>query len=572
MDSNSNPITNANPGMPAIPSSPAPEPVVPTPSDAMPTIPTPVDNTVPPEPATSSVPTFNPAAQAAPATPTVSSTPTSFGMNSSYDTGYNAGMASTNGSNGGFDPSSVSSFFTPETPSFSNGGIIAATEPIIEPDPIPEPDPEEVELNSPFQAAAPVPGSIGSAVSVPKEAPAPASEETPAPAPEPAVENTDVNPMDISNPAVSSEPIVNPNNPFLAQSAAAEVNPISAEAPVATEAPAMAVAPDTFATPDMQAVPAPEIPQFDPNSPLPMPGDVMGDPMQNGAQNAMMNPIQDPNMPTDGMPFAFDSANNQMNPFAEAAALNADPNAAINGGPVKAKDNKKLIIIGAAAAAVLLIVVLLVVMMGGGNKSTTADNGGGATPAPTPTPTPTPSNLSNGTTICKRNLTEDEYTKYEGYTSGSIEATINYRNNLVSSMSIAETVNFEDETTRKAGLRAMKNEYSEAMTRYSIDEDSAMLTEYDKTASTIIGTRKIESLAGVDSGIIKLFGIVSTDGEYIAEDTIGSYEEKGYTCTDSNSTSGDEEDDDESIPDTNDEEPEEVDEDLNDLYYDEEES
>ena len=169
MDSNSNPITNANPGMPAIPNPPAPAPVVPTPSDAMPSIPTPVDNTPAPTPATSSVPTFtssNPAAEAAPVVPTTSSTPTSFGLDSSYNTGYNTTVSSTNSS---FDPSSVASFFTPETPSIANGGMIAATEPITEPDPIPEPDPIEVELNAPFQAAAPVPGSIGSAVSVPKE-------------------------------------------------------------------------------------------------------------------------------------------------------------------------------------------------------------------------------------------------------------------------------------------------------------------------------------------------------------------------------------------------------------------
>lgn len=57
------------------------------------------------------------------------------------------------------------------TPVMPNG--IAATEPLTEPDPLPEPDPIEEALKAPIKAAEPVPGSIGSAVSVPfgQEAP-----------------------------------------------------------------------------------------------------------------------------------------------------------------------------------------------------------------------------------------------------------------------------------------------------------------------------------------------------------------------------------------------------------------
>ncbi len=44
---------------------------------------------------------------------------------------------------------------------------ISATEPITVPDPLPEPDPIEEALKAPIKAADPVPGSIGSAVSVP---------------------------------------------------------------------------------------------------------------------------------------------------------------------------------------------------------------------------------------------------------------------------------------------------------------------------------------------------------------------------------------------------------------------
>lgn len=48
---------------------------------------------------------------------------------------------------------------------------MGATEPLTQPDPIPEPDPIEEALKAPIRAADPVPGSIGSAVSVPSDTP-----------------------------------------------------------------------------------------------------------------------------------------------------------------------------------------------------------------------------------------------------------------------------------------------------------------------------------------------------------------------------------------------------------------
>lgn len=46
---------------------------------------------------------------------------------------------------------------------------ISATDPITQPEPAPAPDPVEEALKAPFQAAGPVPGSIGSAVSMPSD-------------------------------------------------------------------------------------------------------------------------------------------------------------------------------------------------------------------------------------------------------------------------------------------------------------------------------------------------------------------------------------------------------------------
>ena len=56
---------------------------------------------------------------------------------------------------------------TPGDFSTANSPLLGATDPITMPAPPKAPDPVEVELNAPFKAAAPVPGSIGSAISMP---------------------------------------------------------------------------------------------------------------------------------------------------------------------------------------------------------------------------------------------------------------------------------------------------------------------------------------------------------------------------------------------------------------------
>ncbi len=59
---------------------------------------------------------------------------------------------------------------TPVSPIFQPGDtMVGATDPITMPNPPKEPDPIEEELNAPMKAASPVPGSIGSAISMPSE-------------------------------------------------------------------------------------------------------------------------------------------------------------------------------------------------------------------------------------------------------------------------------------------------------------------------------------------------------------------------------------------------------------------
>ena len=53
----------------------------------------------------------------------------------------------------------------------ANNEMLGATDPITMPAPPKMPDPEEEELKAPLKASAPVPGSIGSAISVPAENP-----------------------------------------------------------------------------------------------------------------------------------------------------------------------------------------------------------------------------------------------------------------------------------------------------------------------------------------------------------------------------------------------------------------
>lgn len=60
-----------------------------------------------------------------------------------------------------------------------SGQGLAATDPIMRPEPAPAPDPIEEELKAPMKAAEPVPGSIGSAVSGPAGAPTEVPAENP---------------------------------------------------------------------------------------------------------------------------------------------------------------------------------------------------------------------------------------------------------------------------------------------------------------------------------------------------------------------------------------------------------
>lgn len=132
MDPNNvNPTIPTAPAMPEAPAAPV-APVAPA-MPAMPEIPTPVSPVVNP----TGAPAVEPAAPVAPepaAAPTIPEIPTP-----------------------------VSPVFQPENP------MVGATDPITMPNPPKEPDPIEEELKAPMKAAGPVPGSIGSAISMPSE-------------------------------------------------------------------------------------------------------------------------------------------------------------------------------------------------------------------------------------------------------------------------------------------------------------------------------------------------------------------------------------------------------------------
>lgn len=86
---------------------------------------------------------------------------------------------------------------TPVNPVFQPGGNVggfSATDPIMQPEAPTPPDPVEEELKAPMKAADPVPGSIGSAVSVPDEGEA---------APEMPAENPFATPSQNPTPSVS---------------------------------------------------------------------------------------------------------------------------------------------------------------------------------------------------------------------------------------------------------------------------------------------------------------------------------------------------------------------------------
>ena len=140
------PVSNAMPNI-AMAGAPAPAPMPQAP--AMPQM--------PPMPPMPEAPAMGPAPMPAPApmpTPVMEAAPAPA---MSFESAFEGGVANP-----------ATNFGASTMP---NG--IAATEPLTEPDPIPEPDPIEEALKAPIKAADPVPGSIGSAVSVPfgQEAP-----------------------------------------------------------------------------------------------------------------------------------------------------------------------------------------------------------------------------------------------------------------------------------------------------------------------------------------------------------------------------------------------------------------
>lgn len=127
-----NPATAPTPAMPPVTPVAPVNPVAPAPT-------APVNPVATPAPTPVTVPTQAPANQAAPTVP----------VNPVINPAAQAAA-------------SVNPVFRP-----TGGGLVAATDPITMPNPPKAPDPIEEELKAPFKAADPVPGSIGSAISVP---------------------------------------------------------------------------------------------------------------------------------------------------------------------------------------------------------------------------------------------------------------------------------------------------------------------------------------------------------------------------------------------------------------------
>ncbi len=125
------------------------------------------------DPNSNSIPTPNPTPEPSPvSTPGVTSEAGVNPMNpvnpATNATPINAGVNSTPvqaTAAGGMTTAPVNPVITP-----MGANRIEATEPILRPEPAPAPDPVKEELNAPMVAAAPVPGSIGSAVSSPAAA------------------------------------------------------------------------------------------------------------------------------------------------------------------------------------------------------------------------------------------------------------------------------------------------------------------------------------------------------------------------------------------------------------------
>lgn len=151
MEPTNNPMPNPAPATPGAPDTP----VVPVPPVA-PT--TPAAPVVPETPVTPAAPASNVAPTAPGATPL--SVPNSLNMPEP--------VAPVVMPNHQAQPT-MPDVPTPTNPVYQpGGGLVSPTDPITMPDKPAEPDPIEEELKAPLKAAAPVPGSIGSAVSGPQ--------------------------------------------------------------------------------------------------------------------------------------------------------------------------------------------------------------------------------------------------------------------------------------------------------------------------------------------------------------------------------------------------------------------
>lgn len=169
MDPLNNPTPNPNPvpGASGTPAGPNPTPTSPTPvapvtpaAPVSPAAPVPPVGPAPVAPAPSApvIPARPaPTAPVTPAAPSLASSPVEAPIIN--PTAPVQGAASTNPL---VNQNPVNPVFQP------SGRGISATDPIMMPEPAKAPDPVEEELNAPMKAAAPVPGSIGSAVSGPE--------------------------------------------------------------------------------------------------------------------------------------------------------------------------------------------------------------------------------------------------------------------------------------------------------------------------------------------------------------------------------------------------------------------
>lgn len=172
------PVPPVAPTAPVAPVAPAPVASAPVASASSPVIPV--------EPEAIAAPAVSPVTPASPVVPGAPVEPVAPAINGQPAP---APITITPGQ-GVFNPA-MSSMFVP-----GNGGLVGATDPITMPAPPKAPDPVEEELKAPFKAAGPVPGSIGSAISVPPDAAASMTEPGKAP-----------NSVSFNDPAMMNNPI-----------------------------------------------------------------------------------------------------------------------------------------------------------------------------------------------------------------------------------------------------------------------------------------------------------------------------------------------------------------------------